>query len=677
MAFRDKINSFLEGVGGLVLKGPSVGLLKDDLTIYRSLREVMAMGQNSVHFPYKQSLWVYACINAIADNMARVPFRLKKDAGDNKPAIVIEEGPLYELFQNPNPYMTQEDLIRATMIYLGLRGEAIWILDGRANVSEIPKAVWCFDPARFEPVFEQRAHVGWVYKKNTPQQVVFAMSEILFFRYFNPYDDLRGMPPVDAARASVDQDFMATQYNTAFFKNGASPGGFISVDGELDDDSYNRLVKSFESRHAGPEKAFKIAIVEGGGKFKEATVTQRDMQWIEGKKLTREEIMAAYKVNQVILGLYKDVKSYEGIKAAHKAFWEECLMPKVLYLESYLWSKFFSKIGVRRGKGRVWGEFDLATVGPLQVNYADQVDTAYKMWSMGWPINAINIRLNLGMQEVKWGNEWWVPGGFLPVTALLDYAINPPKPGKQPVNTPGPNGTNPPPKKPAPREEGEAADFVEIREIPMGNPREIILGISYEEQLLPLERTFRSKTKRFLFEQRKKVLAGIYARTPEQESRLCLDKGRETAKMDEALRQLYKEALGTGYSSFCVEQGLPSLSLAPESGSVSAYVGSKASFMSKNFMDMAENLIETLNLYINQNNPTNEEAATKAREIYNLLSGKCSLLSNKEAFIAYAYGRVLAIQRHGSEQHRRFLEPFMKSFLGNQRLEETHNGKSN
>jgi HK97 family phage portal protein len=688
MGFLDKAVERVGATFNYLVRAPQVGLLKDDTIIYRSLRQVLGEAANKVNFPYKQSVWTYSCINAIADNLARVPFVLKKDNGPGKEPTIIEEGALYDVFQNPNPYMTQEELIRATMIFLGLRGESIWILDGRENVTQIPQQIWCFDPHRFEPYFDPKTkyHVGWVYKKGTPQQEFFAMSEIIFFRYFNPYDDIRGMPPLDAAKVSIDQDFLANLYNTTFFENGAEPGGVLAVDGELTDTQYNRALKQFEERHKGPRKGHRIALIEGGAKYYEAKITQRDMQFIEGKKLSREEIMAAYKVNEVVLGIYKDIKSFEGIKSAHKAFWEECEMPKVKYIENLLWSKFFSKLGIRRGRGKIWGEFDLATVGPLQVNYAEQIEIAHRMWSMGWPINEINKRLQLGMQEVPWGNEWWVPGGFLPVTAIMEFTKNGGNAGKQPTNSGEVQGQTPakkPPKEnPAepnakPKKEIGTDDRITI-ECDDEQRRNVLLGVNVEELLLPLEKNFRSKTKRYLFEQRKKVLAKIYEHTPGTELSVVFEKQKESGKLAGAFRQLYVEALGAGYSTFCTQMGSTSPFPSTQGvGPVNTYVETKASFMSKNFMDMTESLIDALTNYINTQHPTNEEAANKAREIYNLLSGKCSLLSNKEAYIAYAYGRVLAIQQHGTEQHKKFLDPFIKDFgasLGNKRLEEKNDG---
>ncbi|MFH1684701.1 MAG: phage portal protein, partial [Candidatus Micrarchaeota archaeon] len=260
--------------------------------------------------PYEQSVWVYSAVNAIATNISRVPFVIRRDIGAGL-SKKIEEGPIYDLFLNPNPLMSQRQLFEATMIFLSLQGEAIWILEGRENITQIPKEIWTFSPARFKPVQNKQGQVvGWNYDNGTTELIPLANHEIIFFRYFNPYDDIRGLPPIKAAQESINQDYYATKYNTAFFKNSASISGFISVEGELTDEQFNRTLKQFEDRHQGYEKAHKIALLEGGGKFTPSTITQKDMDYILGKNMTKQEILASLKVNEVVLGNFDSVKCF-------------------------------------------------------------------------------------------------------------------------------------------------------------------------------------------------------------------------------------------------------------------------------------------------------------------------------------------------------------------------------
>jgi len=580
---------------GLIRKG-AIGPLPGDKVIYRSLRELLGTQGAVLNKPYEQNIWIYAAVNAIATNIARVPFDIKRDIGAGL-SKKIEEGAIYDLFLNPNPLMSQRQLFEATMIFLSLQGEAIWILEGRDNITQIPKEIWTFSPARFKPVQNKQGQVvGWNYDNGTPELIPFANHEIIFFRYFNPYDDIRGLAPIKAAQESINQDYYAAKYNSAFFKNSAVVSGFITVEGELTDEQFNRTLKQFEDRHQGYEKAHKIALLEGGGKFEQATISQKDMEYIEGKKMTKQEILAAFKVNEVVLGGFEQIKSYLGIKAADKAFWEECLLPKTHYIEDHLWAKFFSNIGQRRGKGKIWGEFDLATVGSLQVNYDDKIVTAGRMFTMGWPINAINRRLELGMEDVAWGDMWYVPGGYLPVNML----------GKvKPISVP-------------PDDKGFLLEDTES-EKPASSFYEL---------------EFRNKIKKFIFEVRKKVLSSIY-----EGDFIRPDVRKDFNKLISDLQRVYFVTINEAYleASKQLQREQKVDSNAPE---VVVYVSMRIGILTEGFAGLLEDLFDVLEGSICDK----EGKAEKVRIVFNAITQKSLILARKEAVQAVDFGKALFVQ---------------------------------
>lgn len=573
------INQILGKLGYVKQKMAQPAQLKDDLTIYRSLRSVMEAGGGiAVTEPYKQSVWVYSSVNAISGNIQRVPFRLYKTRPSNREPKVIESGPLYDVFTNPNPYMTQELLFSAIMIFLSLYGECFLILE-RDNVAEIPKEIWTFNPTRFEPILDEKTGniLGWYYMKGTKYETIFPSSQIIHIKYFNPYNDIRGMSPIEAGQNSIDQDYYSGQYNINFFKEGCEVGGFLTTDEEMDDDNFNRTLKQFENRHKGVGKAHRIALISGAGaKFTEAKITQKDMEFIEGKKMSRQEIFAIYKVNEVILGLYQDIKSYEGIKAAHKAFWEECLVPKITYLEGLLWAKLFSKIE----GGKVYGAFDLANVGALQINYSEKIETATKMFHMGWPINQINQRLQLGMQDVPWGDEWFVPGGFLPISQIMA----------------GESTNDDAPKAPPPADTNK----------PKSNP---------------LENEYKKKINRFLFDSRKLTLEAAYNNKDTKIGE------KEYERLSKGLTDVYTQAIHHGVFTIQRDFGeiIPVYDIALQT---MEFKRSRVEYIVNGFRSVISGI------------PC--EDADRIRDVYNMLQEKVNDLARSESEAALNYGSDIA-----------------------------------
>jgi hypothetical protein len=295
-------------------------------------------------------------------------------------------------------------------------------------------------------------------------------------------------------------------------------------------------------------------------------------------------------------------------------------MPKVTYFEGVLWSKFFSKIGQRRGKGRVWGQFDLATVGSLQENFTEKVTTGHTMWTMGWPINHINKRLNLGMQDVPWGNEWWVPGGYASVNYLMEN-------GGAQNQAPGNDKPLPPPKE-------EPKKMIECS---FSNEETHVENCkSFVVYRLPIEKEYKSKLKTLLFAQRKAALVSVY------ENKEICHNGKGYDKLEKELQEVYFTAIYKGRFSIWNEADSSfddTRDMYDEK--IMRFIEAKASFVVSNFKGLIDNLTEAFVLFKSKNSNDNEVFAEKIREIYNYLTQKSSLLAETEVEAAFSFGRSL------------------------------------
>jgi HK97 family phage portal protein len=293
-----------------------------------------------VTHPYRQHVWVHACVNAISQNIAGIP--LLFCTGSRKNKKIVETGPLVQVMETPNPMMSGAQLIEATFVFLGITGEAIYILD-RGNVTEVPKEIWTFHPSRFQHVPDENGLIrGWIYTKGS-KRIPLLSHEVLFFRYFNPDDDYRGLSPIQAAKLSIDQDYYAAQYNRNFFLNSAQTSAVLESKENLTQDEFDRLLAQWNDRHQGVDKAHQVALLEGGLTYKQTGISQRDMDFLEGRKYSREEIMAVYKVPKSELGLYEQI-NLASAKTMDKVFWTKTLLPKMALFESIFWSQFSSKL---------------------------------------------------------------------------------------------------------------------------------------------------------------------------------------------------------------------------------------------------------------------------------------------------------------------------------------------
>jgi phage portal protein BeeE len=156
---------------------------------------------------------------------------------------------------------------------------------------------------------------GYVYTGPSGEQVPLETDSVLFLRMPNPLDPYRGLGPVQAALVDLDSSRYSAEWNRNFFLNSAEPGGIIEVDKRLSDDEFTELTTRWREQHQGIAQAHRVAVLEQG-KWVDKKYTQRDMQFVELRTLSRDFIREAFGISKFALGDIDDVNRASAVAAA-------------------------------------------------------------------------------------------------------------------------------------------------------------------------------------------------------------------------------------------------------------------------------------------------------------------------------------------------------------------------
>jgi HK97 family phage portal protein len=385
---------------------PVINRLSTDQWFFQgTTRTLTATLGTEVTNPYETHAWVRGAIEAVALNIAGTPLAWKNSRGTK--AATRDAEPWITLFEKPNELMGQQQLFEATLVYLLHFGECMWVLD-RTDKHAIPAAIEPFNGNIFEAVVDSKGNLlRWktetTYPGGEKKELIFEKWEVCFFKLFNPYDRLRGMSPLRAAQLGIDQDMLASQYNKAFFKNSALPGGVIEVEEEMTEESFNRMKNQFQEHHQGVAHSHVLALLEGGAKYKQLVPSQKDMEFLNQKKWNRDEVLACFKVPKLELGIWDEV-NFAVAKVQAREFWTKTLYPKMKLLEYVLWVQLFSTTST----GKIFADFDTSGIESMQGDMVEKVEMAFKLWTMGYPINQLNTRFSLGLEKQKHGETPYV-----------------------------------------------------------------------------------------------------------------------------------------------------------------------------------------------------------------------------------------------------------------------------
>lgn len=411
MALKDRILNFL----GLA-RADEVKALQETIKktsewgkLWSIVQEQRLFG-DKVQKPYAQISNVYKAIKAIADNIPQADLKFYTKDGKKE----IEDDPIIDLFNRPNPFMTESDFVQAWVGFLALYGEVNIIknlsIGEYTGARKLPAELWIFNPSYFTEVLDKGQLVGWRYHLGGQSigKNYFSKEEVIHTKDFNPYNLIRGLAPTKPIEKIIDIDWSTLVFNKAFFDNDATPGMMLSTEESLTEEQIERLTKWIEKRHQGASKAFKLAILEAGLKPVSVVPTHREMEFVKQKEFTRQEILGIWRVPQAFFNITEGL-NYATFIGQMKMFWNYTIMPCLNKLTDTLNVHL-----VRPYNPNIIAKFDVSNVVAYQEDFKEKVDTGTKLFTMGFTANEINERLGLGFEPKDWRDKWWINFGMMP-----------------------------------------------------------------------------------------------------------------------------------------------------------------------------------------------------------------------------------------------------------------------
>lgn len=277
---------------------------------------------------YGKSLYVTACISKIAEKVASTDWELYQVLNSKGDTKEIEYHPILDLLYKPNPFQTKTEFLETTIINLKCTGDAYWykVRNKSGRVVEL----WSLRPDLMEIIPDPTNFIK-EYKLNRTDgtEVTFEPSEIIHFKYPNPLNQFFGLSPIQSAQGRVQTEYNASEYQKNFFLNSARPDAVVkNKSATLTPDQKEDLREGWSKRHQGVRNSSKLAILSGDLEYQQISLSQREMDFIESMKFTRDDILVAFKVPKPIVAIVDDVNRANSETAMY-IFLSETIKPEV------------------------------------------------------------------------------------------------------------------------------------------------------------------------------------------------------------------------------------------------------------------------------------------------------------------------------------------------------------
>lgn len=273
---------------------------------------------------YRQHLWIYTVVSKLAKGTARLPLPVYRHDDLNRPRV--DHHPMAALLARPNPGMSGFDLLKWTSSMFDIYGMAFWY---KRRVRRSVRALFPLHPT----AMTLNEDGSWTFDNGKTKIAAIPVADLVIFRDFDPESTSLGMSPLEPLRATLENEWHARRATSSFWQRGARPGTALTHPRTLTEPAAKRLKAQFDDLAAGSGNTGATVVLEEGMEPKPLTLTAEEAQYVETRKLNREEVCAAYDVPPPVVHIL-DRATFSNITEQMRSMYRDTMAPRLKGFEA-------------------------------------------------------------------------------------------------------------------------------------------------------------------------------------------------------------------------------------------------------------------------------------------------------------------------------------------------------
>lgn len=340
-----------------------------------------------------------SCISVISQNLAAMPLNLYQ-RGENSGRKRATNHPLYDVLHDQmNGQTTAFEGREFLVVSLLTTGNAFARIEtnGRGQV----KALYPIHPANVTVERLENGRLRYTSTNERGQRSVHIQDEMLHLRYRLAPDGVMGVSPIQLARetftlALTQQDQANKQAARSFRTEGA-----LVFPNPISGDKKESALDKLRDRIEGQVETSGLLVLDGGVDYKPLSLSSKDAEFLESRKLTNMDIARIFNVPPTVVGI-TDNATYSNVDGESRALVVRCLAPMAKRIEQ---AKNAALLTAESRK-TMFIEHDLAGLmrGDMKARYE-----AYRVGrEWGW-LSPNEIRGWENLPEIEGGEEYLSP----------------------------------------------------------------------------------------------------------------------------------------------------------------------------------------------------------------------------------------------------------------------------
>lgn len=270
---------------------------------------------------YRAQPWVYIVCNKLMRGIGRLPWGgYTQDVEGNEDRDL--GGPLDSLLNRPYPRGSGYTVKEFVVGQMAIHGNAL-LVKWRPGRGAPPAELWPVDWRRIEPIAGTNTPVA-AYRYGGDGERIFYPDDVVHFQWYGPEGP--GISPLEPLRRTLALEDAAQRYGIANFSNAARPSGALVHPARMRVEQEAALQAKIDSLHAGVDNSFRMLMLSGGMDWKPFGYSAADSQTIETRRLTREEVAAAYDIPPPAIGIL-DRATFSNVSEQHRMLYQDTYGP--------------------------------------------------------------------------------------------------------------------------------------------------------------------------------------------------------------------------------------------------------------------------------------------------------------------------------------------------------------
>lgn len=281
---------------------------------------------------YGQVYSLFGIVQRIASSVSEVRWRLYKGSERGERNQIASHA-ILDLLDYANQFQTGQEIIELHSIHSDCAGRVFWYVP--RNKLGLPGEIWLLPPHQVKIIASKKEFIaGFVFESGS-EQIPLSTDEVIWFSMPDPVNPLSSIGFAQAASVEIDSESYSGKWNRNFFYNSARADAILETENTLSDEEFETLKKQWNAEHRGLGAAHKVAILQGGLKYKQTQIMPKEMDFSQLRKQTRENLMFTFGMPLSVMGVSENVNKANA-EAGDYVFARYLIKPRLIKIRNKL-----------------------------------------------------------------------------------------------------------------------------------------------------------------------------------------------------------------------------------------------------------------------------------------------------------------------------------------------------